>query len=244
MSTPTDDVAAMRQATDDHGRRQELISGARDMAPLMVGYLPFGLLLGAAIARSTQVWAAWSGTLPIYGGSAHLTLVEMLRSGAGLWAAVGAALLINARLLVYSSSLIPLWGTAGGFARLIAAAVIIDPTWMMATRRAERGGTLAQRRAHFVGAAIVLTACWTLSVSAGVFLGGSPVVAGALAIAGPLCLAAIVVPHLRTPGGLSAMVAAAGVTLAACSLPSGTGVLLAMAAAAIVGTIASRRSSC
>ncbi len=89
----------------------------------MVGYLPFGLLPDAAIARSTEVWAAWSGTVPIYGGSAHLTLVEMLRSGAGLWAAVGAALLINARLSVYSSALMPLWGTAGGVARLLAAAV-------------------------------------------------------------------------------------------------------------------------
>jgi branched chain amino acid efflux pump len=236
--------ATPRHATDDQGRRHELINGAQEMAPLMVGYLPFGLLLGAAIARSTEVWAAWSGTVPIYGGSAHLTLVEMLRSGADPLAAVGAALLINARLLVYSSALIPLWGTARGVVRLLAAAVIIDPTWMMATRRAERGGTLIQRRAHFAGAAIVLTVCWTLSVSAGVCLGGSPAVGGALAIAGPLCLAAIVVPHLRTPGGFVAMVAAAGVTLGASFLPSGIGVLLAMASAATVGRISSRRSSC
>src|SRR6478752_9063986 len=179
--------ATPRHATDDQGRRHELIRGAQEMAPLIVGYLPFGLLLGAAIARSTEVWAAWSGTVPIYGGSAHLTLVEMLRSGAGLWAAVGAALLINARLLVYSSALIPLWGTAHGLARLMAAAVIIDPTWMLATRRAEHGGTLRQRRAHFAGAAIVLTTCWTVSVSVGVFLGASPAISGALAIAGPLC---------------------------------------------------------
>ncbi len=244
MSTPNDDAAAPRQVTDDRGRRHELIRGARDMAPLMVGYLPFGLLLGAAVAGSTEVWAAWSGTVPIYGGSAQLTLVEMLRSGAGLWAAVGAALLINARLLVYSSALIPLWGTAHGFARLMAAAVIIDPTWMLATRRAEHGGTLRQRRAHFAGAAIVLTTCWTVSVSVGVFLGASPAISGALAIAGPLCLVALVVPHLRTPGGLAAMVAAAGVTLAASWMPSGTGVLLAMAAAAICGTLGSRRSAC
>jgi predicted branched-subunit amino acid permease len=236
--------ATPRYGTDDQRRRRELIRGAQEMAPLIVGYLPFGLLLGAAIARSTEVWAAWSGTVPIYGGSAHLTLVEMLGSGAGLWAAVGAALLINARLLVYSSALIPLWGSAGGFARLLAAAVIIDPTWMMATRRAERGGILTERRAHFAGAAVVLTACWTVSVSVGVFLGGSPAVAGGLAIAAPLCLMVIVVPHLRTPGGLVAMVAAAAVTLATSSLPSGTRVLLAMAAAALCGALASRRTSC
>ena len=72
MTTPTDDAAGPRQLTDDNNsRRRELVSGAQEMAPLMVGYLPFGLLLGAAIARSSEVWAAWSGTVPIYGGSAR-----------------------------------------------------------------------------------------------------------------------------------------------------------------------------
>lgn len=127
------------------------------------GYLPFGLLLGAAIGRSTEPWAAWSGTELMYGGSAHLTLIEMLRTGSGWWAAVGAALLINARLLVYSSALIPLWGPARGPARLLATAVVVDPTWMLASRRSEQGGTLAQQRAHFAGAAVVLTAGWTVA---------------------------------------------------------------------------------
>lgn len=221
--------------------RSEFASGAKAMTPVMLGYLPFGLLLGAAVGRSAEPWAAWSGTELMYGGSAHLTLIEMLRTGSGWWAAVGAALLINARLLVYSSALIPLWGSARGLARLLAAAVVVDPTWMLATRRAEERGTVTQQRAHFAGAAVVLTAGWTAAVTAGALLGSATAVTGVLAVAVPLCLVAIVVPHLRVPGGLVAVVVALGVTVATASWPAGSGMLLAMASAAGCGALASGR---
>ncbi len=128
------------------------------MLPLVVGYIPFGLLLGAAMARSSDPWAAWVGTPVIYGGSAHLTVIELLHSGSGVLVAAGAAILVNVRLLVYSSRLIPLWSSARLPARLLAAAVVIDPTWMLAEQRAGRPGGISERRAHFVGAAITLTA--------------------------------------------------------------------------------------
>jgi len=225
----------------DTGAKGEFAAGARAMTPMMLGYLPFGLMLGAAVGRSTQPWAAWVGTELIYGGSAHLTLIEMLRTGSGWWAAVGAALLINARLLVYSSALIPLWGSARMPARLLAAAVVIDPTWMLAGRRAAEGGTTAHQRSHFAGAAVVLTAGFTAAVTVGAQLGSATSVTGVLAIAVPLCLVAIVVPHLRVPGGIVAVVAAVGTTAATASWPTGSGMLAAMAAAAVCGALASGR---
>ncbi len=145
---------------------------------------PFGVLLGVANSHSRESWTAWAGTDLIFGGSAHLTLIEMLRTGSGLLTAGGVALLINARLLVYSSSLIPLWGSARLTARLLAAAAVIDPTWMIATRRAQQRGTLAQQRAHYAGAAIVLTVGWTAAVTAGVFLGAAPAVTSLLEVSG------------------------------------------------------------
>jgi|GEM_PF-3284665 len=244
MTMPTSDAVPPMQtrAVRDTGRGRNRARGAVAMTPVMLGYLPFGLLLGAAIARGTEPWAAWSGTELIYGGSAHLTLIEMLRTGSGWWAAVGAALLINTRLLVYSSSLTTLWGAARAPARLLAAAVIIDPTWMLATRRADEGGTLAQQRAHFAGAAIVLTAGWTTAVTAGALLSSVATFAGVLAIAVPLCLVAIVAPHLRVSGGPVAVAVAVTVTVATASWPSGSGMLLAMASAAIGGALVAGRS--
>ena len=173
MSPPSKNTSALSRPTPGNPGRREMASGARAMAPMMLSYLPFGLLLGTAVARCANPWAAWSGTGLIYGGSSHLTLIEMLRTGSGVWAAVGAALLINARLLVYSSSLMPLWRSARLPIRLLAAAVIIDPTWLVASRRAELGGSPTLQRAHFAGAATVLTIGWIAAVTAGMFLRSS-----------------------------------------------------------------------
>lgn len=235
--------AAQPVPFDRKGARREAWRGAGAMAPIAVGYLPFGLLLGAAVAHSTDPLAAWAGTDLIYGGSAHLTVVELLRTGSGVAAAVLAALLVNLRLLVYSAALAPLWATARPSAKVLAAAAIIDPSWMLAERRAAEPGGLAQRRAHYVGAAICLTIGWTAAVSAGALLGSFDHLGEHLSIAVTLCLTAIVAPHLRVPGGFVAIGAAAVVALVGRSWPAGTGILAAMAAAALTGGLAAMRAA-
>ena len=208
------------------------------MLPLAVGYAPFGVLVGAAVARSSDWVAAWTGTLTIYGGSAQLTLLELLAGGAA-WSAAGAAVLINARLLVFSLALVPLFASARLPVRLLAAAFVVEPTWLVALQRGEAPGGPAERRWHYAGAALVLTAGWLLFVTAGLAVGrlNTPV----LSIIGPLCLTAVVVPHLRLPGGTIAVVAAVVATLVGMAAPVPPGVIppLAMAAAAAAGLAAS-----
>ena len=81
--------------------RAEFLSGMRAMAPLLVGITPFGLLLGATVAASADPVAAWSGALPIYGGSAHLAVLGSLGHGGGVLVAVAAGVLVNLRVIVY-----------------------------------------------------------------------------------------------------------------------------------------------
>ena len=102
----------------------------------------------------------------------------------------------------------PLWRSARPPIRLLAATVIIDPTWLVASRRAEHGGSTILQRVHFAGAATVLTVGWIAAVTAGMFLRPSGSATAVLGIALPLCLAAILVPHLRMPGGFVAILVA------------------------------------
>ena len=224
----------------------EFRAGVRAMAPLAVGYVPFALLVGAAVAASADPLAAWAATPTVYGGSVQLTVLQMLGGGAGLVLTVAVAALMNARLLVYGTALAPLWAGTPVRTRLLVAASVIDPTWVLAERRAGRPGSLEERRAHYAGAAVLLAAVWTAAVTAGALLG--PTVAtgtAGLAAAVPLCLVALVVPHLRLPGGAAAVLAAGLAAAATGGLPPGWGLVLSMAAAAGAGLAATfRRSSC
>jgi predicted branched-subunit amino acid permease len=214
----------------------EAVKGASTMLPLLIGYLPFALTIGVAAGRSSDRSAAWAGSLLIFGGSAHLSVIELVGNGSGVSAAVATALLINSRLMIYSASLLSLWRGAPLRQRLVAAALIIDPTWLVATRRQEQPGTAEERRAFFGGAAATLAAGWAAMIGAGTLLGTPQVATSFLGILTPLCLSAIVAPHLRTAGGVRCVCAAAVVAAWTSSWPSGTGLLLAMSVGAAAGS--------
>ncbi|WP_448628474.1 AzlC family ABC transporter permease [Geodermatophilus sp. URMC 64] len=219
----------------------EWLAGARAAVPFLVGLTPFGVSVGAAVAASADPVAAWAGTLLLYGGSAQLTVLQLLGDGAPVWTAVVVATLVNARLLVYSGGLAPLWAGARPWATVLGAATIVEPTWALAEQR-RRTGNVVGARVHYAGAATALTVGWTAAVTLGTVVGRVDGLARHLAVAVPLCLVVLVAPHLRLPGGVAAVVAAVGTAVAARFVVPGFELLPAMAAAALAGALAGRRS--
>jgi predicted branched-subunit amino acid permease len=199
------------------------------------------------VSASRDVLAAWSGTLLIYAGSAQLTLLQSLHDGTGAEAAVLAAVLVNLRLAVLSAGMAPSWAAAPLRWKLLVAATVVEPTWAVAEERRRvggptRGDDVAARR-HHAGAVLLVSAGWLAAVSVGALVGTADRVAPHLVVALPLCLVAMVVPHLRLPGGALAVLAAAVTALAAREVLPGTEVVLAMLAAAAAGSLGTRRRS-
>ena len=110
-------------------------SGALAMLPLLASYIPFALVIGSTAADHGAALAGWAGSFLIFGGSAHLAALRTLDQ-AGPLAAILTGLLVNARLLVYSTSLARRWPEQPGWFRVVAAGLIIDPTWAAAERHA------------------------------------------------------------------------------------------------------------
>ena len=94
---------------------------ARALAPVVVGYVPFALLVGAHVATSADPLVAWMGTSTIYGGAAQLAVLDVLAGGGSVVAAALTALLLQARLAVYAAALAPDWRSASLRSRLLAA---------------------------------------------------------------------------------------------------------------------------
>ncbi len=86
------------------------------MGPVIVAYVPFALVVGASIASSAQPWAAWAGTWLVYGGAAHLALLDVLAHGGGWLPAAAVGLLVNVRLTAYAAAMAPAWRYRAGLA--------------------------------------------------------------------------------------------------------------------------------
>ncbi len=150
---------------------------------------------GRPSASHTSRIAGWAGIWVIFGGSAHLATLRALDGGSAVLAVV-TGLLVNARLLVYSASLSSSWRDQPRWFRLVGAALVIDPTWMAAERRAGEPGTPEDHRRFFLGAGVTLGAAWGALVTVGMLLGDRASGWFDLQVAVPLCLVALVGPRL------------------------------------------------
>jgi predicted branched-subunit amino acid permease len=215
-------------------------SGALAMLPLLASYIPFALVIGSTAADHGAALAGWAGSLLIFGGSAHLAAIRTLDQGGPL-AAILTGLLVNARLLVYSTSLARRWSEQPRWFRLAAAGLIIDPTWVAAERHAGRCPDLHQQRRYFLAAGLTLGAGWSGAMALGALMGARLDWLD-LQIFIPLCLLGLVGAGLRAAGARSVMVVAAAVALLTASWPAGTGLLAAIVAGCAIGLANDKRS--
>ena len=223
--------------------RADAWSGAAAMLPLLASYAPFGCLVGVAVAHSPSPIAAWTGTWLIFAGSAHLIALQLTAAGSSVLVATLSALAVNARLVLYSATIGPHWRGTPLRTRLIAAATIVDPTWMVASRRFETHPMSAAGRSFYGGASLVLWCGWAAFVTAGA-LAGSVMPAGrGLELLAPLCLIAMVIPRARSRSGAACVATAAVVSLVGSSLPSGSALMLAMVAGASVAFVVRRSAA-
>src|SRR3979409_2268280 len=88
--------------------RREARAGARAVAPMLIGIVPFGLVVGATSVADHFGAGAARGLSPIvFAGASHLAVLQALASGGSAVVAAVAAWTINLRILLYSASLAP-----------------------------------------------------------------------------------------------------------------------------------------
>ena len=140
--------------------------GLRAAAPLAVAILPFGVSFGVlARAAGFDAVASIVFSLTTFAGSAQFATVSVLGDGGTVLAAVGAALLLNARYLAIGFS--AAGALAGGkLRRLLEAQVVVDETWALSNRG---GGEFD--RGVLLGAGFMLFAAWNVGTVIGVLAG-------------------------------------------------------------------------
>jgi predicted branched-subunit amino acid permease len=234
----TRDTGAATLAAAPTADRGGWAGGVAAMLPLVIGYAPFALAVGAAVAAHGDVVAGWAGSWLVYGGSAHIATLHTLETS-GLLLAIVAGALVHGRLVVYSASLARHWQGQPRWFHLVAAPLVIDPTWAVVDARDGRTWSLAEQRGFFFGAAFTLGIAWSGLMAVGV-VAGDRIDIRHLAVAVPLCLASLVGPRIRDVDTRAACIAAAAATVLASGLPAGARVPAAVVAGCLASTFKER----
>ena len=210
----------------------------RDIAPAILGVAPFGVVVGVAVAEAgVGLAGGTAGSFAIYSGSAQMTVLGLLASGAGPVAIMLTLALTNARLLVYGAALAPSFRHQPAWFRWLAPQVIVDQTVALSMARAELATAPRQFRRYWLTAGGILTVGWLGAVGLGMIVGpvlppGSP-----LEVAMPALFIGLTVPKLHSPGTRLPAVVAALVATLCIGLPRGSGVIVAIVAGGIVAAL-------
>lgn len=231
-------VAGMNVSLDRAASAQ-LRRGSRDSLAVIVAYVPFGLTIGAAMANSgVPPLVAWASSPLLFGGAGQLIFVQLLGAGAGAGVIVAAALVVNARFLLYSAALAPHVADWPRRARWAAAHLLADPVYALNAARfsgPDGGGRARERMAYYAGVGVTLWCAWGLLTGLGMVVAGAQPAGFRLDLAAPLTFLLLLLLLLQTRTAVVTAVTGGLAAAASAGLPLGLGVLVGAAVGVAAG---------
>lgn len=221
--------------------RSDLRRGIRDVAPLLPGIVPFGMVAGiASVTAGLRLGEAVAMSVVVFAGASQLAALDLLGADAPLAVVVVTATVINLRMLMYSASIAPYLRDLSAKWKGGLAYLLTDQAYALsvANYRSERS---FDRKAYYLGVALTLWVVWQLTTATGVFLGTGVPDAWGLEFAVPLVFLALLVPAMEDGPTTIAAVASGGVAVVGAGLPLNVGLLVAATVGILVGLVAETR---
>ena len=225
-------------------RQYEFLQGARDMLPMLLGAIPFGVIFGSlAGAAGLGPWETMGMSLLVFAGSAQFIAISLLGGGATLAVIWLTTLVVNLRHALYSATLQPFVRHLPKRWRMPLAFWLTDEAFAVVQHRYTASDDSPHKHWYFLGAALAMYGNWQLCTLIGLLFGQAVPNIGAwgLDFAMLATFIGIVVPMLRNRPQVAAALVAAGVALACHDLPYKLGLMAAAFAGIVVGVVLERR---
>jgi len=220
-------------------RREDFIAGVTATTPVMLGVIPFGLVAGAAaVGAGLSLLQAVALSVVVFAGASQLAMIELFGQSATLLVAVGTALIINSRFVMYSASLAPHFTREEHRWRGLLAYLMTDHAFALSvTRYAEGMGNVTRKRWYYLGTAAPLWIVWQICTVIGVVVGASVPGWLPLRFAVPLTFLALLVPAVQTRAHATAAFVGGTVATVGVGIPYNLGLLIGALSGVAVGTL-------
>lgn len=221
--------------------RYAFLAGFRDVAPMMLGVAPFGMITGvSAVSIGLTPVEAIGMSVLVFAGASQLAGIALLGQGATFAVIVLTTFMVNLRMAMYSASLAGWLRDVRVGTRVSMAYVMTDQAYAFSILRFPREPSMP-RRDYYLGAALPLWLLWQATTAAGAFLGASVPESWQLEFAIPLTFLALLAPAVRNRPGFVAALVGGSLALALQSLPFNLGLVVAALSGIAAGSMAERR---
>jgi predicted branched-subunit amino acid permease len=181
-----------------HFSRSAFLEGVRDMAPMMLGVIPFGMVCGVgAMAAGASPVAALAMSMIMFSGAAQIVATQLLVAGAPFAVILLSCLVVSLRLLMYSATMAPYLRPLDHRWRNLLSFVLTDQAFAGTLQRFKRSDDLRANASYFLGTGALLWLTWQVATIAGIVAGQVIPASWQLEFVVPLCFLAVLVPLLR-----------------------------------------------
>jgi 4-azaleucine resistance transporter AzlC len=220
------------------------LEGVRDMLPMLMGIVPFGVVCGVgAISAGASPLAALAMSLIIFSGAAQIAATQLIADGAPFAVIVLTCFVLSLRFLMYSAAMAPHLRSLDSRWRNLLAFLLTDQAFASTIHRFRESGDLRANASYFLGAGALLWVTWGVATLAGVLLGSVIPSSWQLEFVVPLCFIAILAPLLRDRVTIVVFVVAAIAVVALDALPMRLALICAGLLGIASGVIADRLRS-
>ncbi|WP_435345667.1 AzlC family ABC transporter permease [Haloarchaeobius sp. HRN-SO-5] len=224
--------------------KSDVVAGARDVSPFLLGIVPFGLVTGvSALEAGMSGLQAVGMSVIMFAGASQLALIDLVGRDTPVAVAVATAVVINLRYLMYSASIAPYFRAFSAPWKWVCSYFMTDQSFAVAvTEFQQTDPDERSRRWYYLGAATTLWVVWILTTMTGVVVGANVPGGLSLEFAVPLTFLALLVPAVNDRASTVVAVVAGGVAIPAAALPFDLGLMTAALLGLVVGIVVDART--
>lgn len=220
--------------------KESAIRGAKSVAPLMLGIVPFGLISGITAANSgLSIGMALLMSIGINAGASQLAALQLMNDNANMLVIIYTALIINLRMMIYSLSMAPYLQKLNTRWKAVLAYSMTDQSYAISLVHFMNNPD-EDKKSFFFSASISIWLVWQISTVIGYLMGSIIPMELGLDFAIPLTFISILFKGLAGWPGLITIITSAIVSVLASQLPMNIGLVVAAIVGIGAGTISQK----
>lgn len=218
------------------------VRGARAMAPILVGVLPFAGVYGMT-ARSVGLSSveAIAMSFVVFAGASQLVALSLFSDGAPVLSIVFSALIVNLRFVLYSASVGPILRKVSFVPRIFGTWTMTDQAYALTIAKQQDDESDIDLASYYFGAAIAGVLTWQAGTIAGAVLGVGVSPELRLEMAIPLTFLTLLINALNAGPAVAAAVSAGASALLLASLPYKLNLFLGSLIGVLVGVVMAKK---
>jgi 4-azaleucine resistance transporter AzlC len=218
--------------------RDDFLAGARAVAPVLIGVLPFALIAGVVAVRLGLSPLAASGlSVLIFAGASQLAAIQLIHDGAPLLIILVTVFFINLRFTMYSASIAPHFRGARARTKAMLGYLLTDQAYVLGLYGFSDRPELIRRIVFYLGVALPLWLCWQTATVVGAIAGSRLPDSWGLEFGIPLTFMAMIVPSITDKATVAAALVGGVVAVAGHALPWNLGLILGALAGIATGML-------